>query len=201
MTTPDDIGNILERLFEDIERERMKDVPVLNPALRVQAVGFKAWDAYWFGVLITPWFMNLMLLPRTDVEQIIDWKTAKVGSKYTKRFPSGEIEFILGHEQAIGPYLMSSLFSPLHDFGDQETAELTAKTVIKEVFKGTGSDDVSDPDHHMRQIWHGKVPTKTRARDETRGARSSHNDNAEPRILSRRELLSGFSTKDGSRTQ
>ena len=46
-----------------IQRERMADIPLLNPALEVQAVGFSVWEAYCLGVLITPWFMNLMLLP------------------------------------------------------------------------------------------------------------------------------------------
>ena len=44
----------------------MAGVPMLNPALRVQAVGFRHWQSHWLGVLVTPWFMNLMLLPRID---------------------------------------------------------------------------------------------------------------------------------------
>ena len=36
----------------------------VNPAVEVEAVGFAPWDAHWLGVMVTPWFMNLMLLPR-----------------------------------------------------------------------------------------------------------------------------------------
>ena len=57
------VGQRLESAFERVRRERMIDVPMLNPRLAVQAVGFRDWRGGWLGILITPWFMNLMLLP------------------------------------------------------------------------------------------------------------------------------------------
>ena len=35
-------------------RERMHDVPILNPALNVEAVDFQRWQRHWLGVLVTP---------------------------------------------------------------------------------------------------------------------------------------------------
>ena len=31
----------------------------VNPALAVEAVGFRPWEDHWLGVMVTPWFMNL----------------------------------------------------------------------------------------------------------------------------------------------
>ncbi|WP_059287489.1 [NiFe]-hydrogenase assembly chaperone HybE [Aquitalea magnusonii] len=57
----------LEALFRDIAASRMQGIPILNPALQVEAIGFQQWGGpqgrLWAGVLLTPWFMNLLLLP------------------------------------------------------------------------------------------------------------------------------------------
>ena len=66
----------LEAVFRRIATTRMRGVPVLNPALSVQAIGFgpdplrTAPDAAptMLGVLVTPWFMNLLRLPLQPVD-------------------------------------------------------------------------------------------------------------------------------------
>ena len=57
--TPQDLVGIYQRIAD----ERMQGMPFVNRALRVEAVDFRAWDDHQVGVLITPWFMNLILLP------------------------------------------------------------------------------------------------------------------------------------------
>lgn len=84
----------------------MRGVPVLNSALRVEAVGFTPWLGNCLGVLITPWFMNLMLLP----DQGGEWEELAVGVRVTQVFPSGAYGFIVCSEEGIGRYLMCSLF-------------------------------------------------------------------------------------------
>jgi rubredoxin len=48
----------LESLFRQIADTRMQGIPILNPALQVQAIGFRQWDGphglLWVGVLLTP---------------------------------------------------------------------------------------------------------------------------------------------------
>ena len=44
-------------------RERMAGVPILNPALSVQTVDFSPWRGHWLGALVTPWFINLVVMP------------------------------------------------------------------------------------------------------------------------------------------
>ena len=41
----------------------MQGLGFVNPALRVEAVAFEPWDGHWLGVMVTPWSINLLLLP------------------------------------------------------------------------------------------------------------------------------------------
>ena len=70
----------------------MSSLPIFNPVLRVDTLGFDVTDeinpeGYVMGVLITPWCMNLMLLPKGELR-------VKEGDKVMFTFPSGIYEFI-----------------------------------------------------------------------------------------------------------
>jgi [NiFe] hydrogenase assembly HybE family chaperone len=133
------ISQQLETVFRHIQQERMQDVPVCNPALQVQAVGFREWEDYYLGVMLTPWFMNLMLLPASpDV-----FANMKEGSKQMHRFPSGTYEFITGKEADLGDYQVCSLFSPMQEFADQETAVQTANRVLDALMEVCNKDTLS----------------------------------------------------------
>ncbi|MCX7892466.1 MAG: [NiFe]-hydrogenase assembly chaperone HybE [Burkholderiales bacterium] len=117
----------LEAAYRAIHAERMHGIPIVNPALGVAAVGFADWEGRWLGVLVTPWCMNLMLVPRDPAA----WRPLAVGAKRRYALPAGEFEFIGGEDPAIGEYQMCSLFSPMERFGDMETAVLTAKLALE----------------------------------------------------------------------
>ena len=102
MICPDYLTEGLEQSYRRIQRERMRDLPFLNPALRVKAVGFRHWQGRCLGVLITPWFMNLMLLPCEGDE----WQELQIGDKQRHLLPSGSYEFIVGEEAGIGGLLV-----------------------------------------------------------------------------------------------
>lgn len=120
----------LEARFEAILQGPMRDLPMLNPALRVQAVGFRPWDQHWLGVLITPWFMNLVLLPRVQAQ----WPT--VGERESRHyvFPAGVFEFIGHHDAELGDYQACSLFSPMFEFADHDSAQATAEAALQSLF-------------------------------------------------------------------
>ena len=44
--------------------KRMEGLDFVNLSLAVEAVDFAPWEGHWLGVLVTPWFMTLMLAPR-----------------------------------------------------------------------------------------------------------------------------------------
>lgn len=120
----------VERVYRHIERERMADLPILNPALSVEAIGFRDWQGYWLGVLITPWCMNLMLMP-LDPE---NGEARTAGSQRLLGFPGGEFEFIAGHDDDLGPLEFCSLYSPVNEFIDQAAAVATAEAAINLLF-------------------------------------------------------------------
>ncbi len=109
---------------------RMQGLAVLNPALAVEAVAFAPWDQHWLGVMLTPWFMNLTLLPRNPRA----WQPLPIGAKRRYDFPAGEYEFVGANDDAIGAYQVCSLFSPVHEFADQETARLVATLAREALF-------------------------------------------------------------------
>jgi [NiFe] hydrogenase assembly HybE family chaperone len=101
---------------------RMDGLAFINPALDVEAVGFAPWQGHWLGVLLTPWFMNLILAPR----DVASWRPLLPGEKRRYPFPAGAFDFIGARDDLAGEYQMCSLFSPLLHFDDQETARLVA---------------------------------------------------------------------------
>ena len=109
---------------------RMQGLDVVNPALAVEAVGFAPWDEHWLGVMLTPWFMNLTLLPRNPRA----WQPLATGAKRRYTFPAGEYEFVGANDAAVGAYQVCSLFSPMHEFADQETARLVATLAREALF-------------------------------------------------------------------
>ena len=109
---------------------RMQGLDVVNPALAVEAVGFAPWDEHWLGVMLTPWFMNLTLLPRNPRA----WQPLATGAKRRYSFPAGEYEFVGANDAAVGAYQVCSLFSPVHEFADQQTARLVASLAREALF-------------------------------------------------------------------
>jgi [NiFe] hydrogenase assembly HybE family chaperone len=121
----------LEALFRDIAGQRMADVPVLNRALRVEAVGFEphalepGLDAGATGILITPWFMNLLRLPLRREDD-----STRSGASRSLPVGRERFDFIGAFEPAIGTFEACSLFSPMFDFRDHDAARATADAVL-----------------------------------------------------------------------
>lgn len=133
-------GAALEQAFERVHRGPMAGMPMSNPALRVQAVGFRAWQSHWLGVLITPWFMNLVLMPRIASA----WSPLAERDKRCLAFPAGVFEFIGGHDPVLGDYQACSLFSPMFEFADHGGAVATALAVLEGLFQTQAQAPTAD---------------------------------------------------------
>jgi [NiFe] hydrogenase assembly HybE family chaperone len=122
----------MEQVFARIGATRMQGVPVLNAALCVQAVGFEvvAEDDVQVlqGILITPWFMNLLRLPLVPDAAA---NATESGSKQSHRCGGQLFEFIAAYEDALGSFEACSLFSPMFEFADQAGALATATEILK----------------------------------------------------------------------
>jgi [NiFe] hydrogenase assembly HybE family chaperone len=133
----------LERAFA-AAAGRMRGLGFVNAALHVQAVGFAPWDGHWLGVMVTPWSINLMLVPR-DPSQ---WQPVNAGMKQRFSFPAGDFEFIDALDTVIGEYRMCSLFSPVMEFEDQATAEMVARVALKALRDARLDDAEAAPPGH-----------------------------------------------------
>ncbi len=129
--SPADAARIdsLVATFARIGDERMKDLGLYNPALRVEAVGFRRWEGWLAGILVTPWFMNFLLLP---AEGQLDGAT--VGTKRRIAMPRGEIAFTIGEVEEVGIYAASSLYSPMGNFADPAAASTRAWAAVEQFF-------------------------------------------------------------------
>ncbi|HYN77889.1 MAG TPA: [NiFe]-hydrogenase assembly chaperone HybE [Lamprocystis sp. (in: g-proteobacteria)] len=134
----------IERTFEQIYRERMAGLPILNPDLAVKLVGLRAWAGGWVGVLVTPWMMNLIALPGANGAD----RPGAAGSQRGRAFTSGEYQFTAGADPVIGRYETCSLFSPMGTFPDQETAVATAESILTLLLDAPPADTAQPaPDH------------------------------------------------------
>ena len=120
----------LEEAFGRIARERMAGLPMMNERLRVQAFGFERLGEWHVGVLLTPWFMSLMLLPAEDAERARG-VLEPIGATRRIALPAGHVDCIVGGEEGVGRWLSCSLFSPVFEFADHEAAAETAQAALK----------------------------------------------------------------------
>ena len=122
-------SEVLEKIFNEIHQHQMQGIPVVNPALKVEAIEFGEWEGHWLGVLITPWFMNLLLLPKLGSA----WPELKhgKGNELVLSFPQGSYKFSAREEDQIGSYLSCSLASPVHEWKSHAEIRQTAVDVMR----------------------------------------------------------------------
>jgi [NiFe] hydrogenase assembly HybE family chaperone len=122
-----DPGAALEAAFRRVQRERMADMPLLNPALRVEAVDFARWQGQWLGALVSPWFVNLILVPGDAAT----WVSVPEGKRRFLNFPAGDFAFLGGYEPEVGEFQCCSLISPPAQFAAHEDARATAREALR----------------------------------------------------------------------
>jgi len=122
----EDPTRIVEEVFGRIWRERMAGLPILNPALAVEAVGLQRWNGHWLGALLTPWSLGVLLLPAERAA----WVSVPPQQRRFVHFPFGDLAFLGGDEPGLGEYQTCSLFSPMDAFADQGEARATAQASL-----------------------------------------------------------------------
>ena len=116
----------VEEAFFRIQREQMADVPILNPALSVEAVDFQRWQGHWLGIVVTPWCMSMLLVPGSAE----NWVTTGENRRRFVRFPAGDFAFLGSQEVELGEYQSCPLFSPMSKFSSQSEATMTARASL-----------------------------------------------------------------------
>ena len=170
----------LEACFATIAATRMDGVPICNPDLAVRVSRPVEVAEATLCTLLTPWFLNLVILPPEGAERV------RTGETRAFAFPGGRFEFMAGFEEEIGPYWMCSLFSPVFEFKNQETAIAAADAALEAVLSVDDEPDAIDDG--METIWRGEWPDAP----ETEASATSATV-AEP--LDRRAFLTGRSRR------
>ncbi|KIZ45023.1 MULTISPECIES: [NiFe]-hydrogenase assembly chaperone HybE [Rhodopseudomonas] len=118
----------LEACYRRIGDTAMRGLPIYHDALTVEAIGFESHDDAISGILITPWFMNLMLLPSDGSPA-----ARARGASFSHDFAVGAFDFTVGEIDGMGRIASCSLFSPMFDFADMASARANAEAAIAEI--------------------------------------------------------------------
>lgn len=147
-----------EDVFSDIAKTRMADVPILNHALSVKALGFQKVafgnHSMTIGALITPWFLNLIAI--SDDEADLATHGQAVTETVALGLPGGAFDFLVSDEPALGRYAACSLFSPMFEFKDQETVIAVAEASLAEVLNSETAHEAGDEEAAISAMWHGE---------------------------------------------
>ena len=125
--------------------ERTRDLPIYHHALTVEAVGFRAHEGVALGVIVTPWFMNLVAV---DLPGGPARARQPAGSTVRRSLPAGGIDFIVAEVDGVGRVDGASLFSPMFAFNDPAVARATASAALEEALK----PDAAAPPPAVRQV-------------------------------------------------
>lgn len=119
--------------FEAVAQTRMVGLPLVNAALRVEAVGFQHSapfgdeDPGWLGVLVTPWSMNLLWWPDEDAN------VASAGEMRWRTLGPERYLFTGVREEGLDGFEMCSLFSPMFEFADAAAARAVAMEAMRQL--------------------------------------------------------------------
>ncbi len=202
MNNPQVVADLLEQTFNRILNEQMAGIPLLNGRLKVQTLGFQEYHGRIIGLLITPWLMNLVMMPGKDD----DWRELELGEKQPHDFPSNTYGFMVNEIEGIGRYQTYSLFSPMTEFYNQDHALAAAQSFLDTLMveKKPTEEEVID-EELLGRIMRGEetpevdlddfaVIEATNSSSPVRGTSETQAGTEEK--LSRRELLRGSFLKD-----
>lgn len=152
----------LERLIDRFREAepRMRDLPFYNERLSTEAVGFRNWEGHRLGILITPWFINLILLPGEED----DWSGVQQGDQSDWHLPSETIRFTANRAdedeqtEAGDVFLAAPVFTNVIGVPDHEAAKNIAGQVLESLLAKPGSGKAA-PGHAVsrRDLLRGKV--------------------------------------------
>ncbi len=139
-----DPSAVLESMYRQVWNTSMHDMPFVNRALEIVAIGFRRHEGDWVGAMLTPWFLNLCLLPGGGTL----WRDRGSGDRVKLQFPAGELEFIADYDPdgSVPAYLYFPLFQPVGQFATQESAVAAAQAALDALFSAPAAD-AAKPDN------------------------------------------------------
>ncbi|MFO1407903.1 MAG: [NiFe]-hydrogenase assembly chaperone HybE [Steroidobacteraceae bacterium] len=130
--TASPLSHPVERLAAAYRRAAlaMKGMPIYNPTVAVEPVGFREHEGRHVGVVVTPWFMNLTVIP--SEHEAAAWQA---GGTVRLVFPSGLYDLLVGYVPDFGLVGTCPLFSAMTEFTDHEAAQVAALAAAEGLFE------------------------------------------------------------------
>lgn len=119
-------GEMLAAAYRDIGNHAVRNLPIFNETLSVEAVGFRLHEGRVIGIMVTPWFMNVVIPVPDGASQSFRARDTHL----LVRFPAGDIQFTVSEVALVGPIASCSLLSPMFGFEDMATACATAEAAL-----------------------------------------------------------------------
>jgi len=123
---PAAVADAVRAAFLSVD-ETMRGLPIHNPRLGIETLGFRRVAGASVGVVVTPWSMILLRVPDAP-------DATPLGETVRRAFPSGEYDFIVGEMDGLGSIESCSLFSPMDTFDDHAVARTAAAAAITALF-------------------------------------------------------------------
>ena len=121
-------------------RERTEAAGPVNHLLNCASIGFARCQGDWLGVVITPWFMDLVLLPGGGNL----WGDIPAGQRRYVDLPQGTVAFTAAEEACLGAYQHASLVATVASLPDMAAAVALANQVMFGI-RGDAIHDVAPP--------------------------------------------------------
>jgi len=155
-------ASVLETLYQRVYQEEMKGLPICNDNIKVEAVDFQLYQDQWMGILVTPWFTNLLIIRQLGQ----DWPELKLakGNEQFFNFPVGDIKFTPRFEPELGTYFCCSLVSPMSEVSSHQQAIIDAKLAMRQLIQtpidikviDAGNDTLNEKQQARRNFFRGK---------------------------------------------
>ncbi len=119
-------GERLAGAYREIGARSMRELPIYHDALEVEAIGFQRMPGHVVGIIVTPWFLNVV----TPADGIA---VDHPGAVVQINFPAGAITFTVSEIEPLGRIASCSLFSPMFEFADMDAARAAAHAALVEL--------------------------------------------------------------------
>ena len=198
MKSPETLSAEVKQAFQKINEESMAGLPIVNPMLDVETIGFMEVEGRTVGIIVTPWLMTLAVFPG-DAD---DWSAVQVGEKRKFAFPSRDYKFTANEIDGIGTYFGFPLHSPMHEFEHQEHAIANAEAFMEVLLvENENAEDTLDEDRLAMFLQGEDMETIKQkecaaAKPATDGIVTLTDKGGKP--LGRREFLSGGVGRSGA---
>lgn len=117
-------------VYRRVWLEDMAETLICNPALEVAAAGFRPFGPGWAGAVVSPWFLNVVLIPADPN----CWAGLRDGDEAPETLPAGGFNFNAARVGALGTIKTLAVVSAMNVFAGQAEALAAADLALSQLF-------------------------------------------------------------------